>query len=79
MAAPAEAGSSALLDELRLGEAGRRRIQEQLTALGYYGVPVDGVFGPETRAAIRRYQHELHEALTGQLTVDQANRLNAKQ
>ena len=37
----------------------RRQVQTTLARLGYYDAQVDGVFGPDTRAAIRRYQHEL--------------------
>lgn len=55
----------------------RRRVQAALRQLGYYDGTVDGQFGPETRAAIRRYQHELHAPMTGQLTPEQATRLVA--
>ena len=33
------------------------------------------MFGPDTRAAIRRYQHELGADMTGRLTAAQATRL----
>ncbi|HEY6432356.1 MAG TPA: peptidoglycan-binding domain-containing protein, partial [Acetobacteraceae bacterium] len=55
----------------------RRRVQAALRQLGYYDGVVDGQFGPETRAAIRRYQHELHAPMTGQLTPQEASRLVA--
>ena len=58
-------------------EADRRRIQTVLTQLGYYDGKVDGVFGPDTRAAIRRYQHELGATMTGRLTTEQASKLAA--
>lgn len=53
----------------------RRRMQEALKLLGYYNGPVDGVFGPETRAGIRRYQMQLMAEPTGRLTPEQASRL----
>jgi peptidoglycan hydrolase-like protein with peptidoglycan-binding domain len=43
--------------------------------LGYYSGRVDGAFGPESLAAIRRFQHELGAPMTGQLTVEQVARL----
>jgi pyruvate/2-oxoglutarate dehydrogenase complex dihydrolipoamide acyltransferase (E2) component len=55
----------------------RRRVQAALRLLGYYKNAVDGVFGPQTRAAIRRYQHDAGVPETGTLTPDEANRLVA--
>jgi peptidoglycan hydrolase-like protein with peptidoglycan-binding domain len=65
---PAE-GQYSLLD--------RRRVQAALRLLGYYGGVVDGVFGPQTRAAIRHYQHDAGVPQTGTLTPQQAARLLA--
>jgi Putative peptidoglycan binding domain len=62
-------------DEALMTEAERRQVQAALARLGYYGIQVDGVFGPETRAAIRRYQHEIGSATTGRITADEATRL----
>ncbi len=78
--APTAAPTPALLSmpaEENMTEADRRRIQTVLTQLGYYDGKVDGVFGPDTRAAIRRYQHELGAAMTGRLTTEQASKLAA--
>jgi peptidoglycan hydrolase-like protein with peptidoglycan-binding domain len=36
---------------------------------------VDGIFGPLTRAAIRRFQRDISADATGSLTADEANRL----
>lgn len=55
----------------------RRRIQAALRLLGYYDGMVDGLFGPRTRAAIRRYQRDIGVPVTGTLTPDEANRLLA--
>ncbi len=75
-AAPVPAQAAAPLPaEDQMTDADRRRVQTALARLGYYDGEVDGVFGPDTRAAIRRYQHELHSAMTGQLTAEQATRL----
>jgi Putative peptidoglycan binding domain/Caspase domain len=59
----------------QMGDGDRRFVQGALQKLGYYSGQVDGVFGPDTRAAIRRYQHELGAPMTGNLTPDQATRL----
>jgi hypothetical protein len=75
-AAPVSAVPAGKLpDETLMTEADRRAVQVALTRLGYYGSPVDGRFGPETRAAIRRYQHEIGGETTGRLTADDATRL----
>jgi peptidoglycan hydrolase-like protein with peptidoglycan-binding domain len=57
--------------------ADRRRVQAALAVLGYYDGRVDGQFGQETRAAIRRFQHEIGAEMTGRLTSEQASRLVA--
>jgi hypothetical protein len=79
-AAPPTAPSAAvpaekMPDEAAMTDAERRRVQTALARLGYYAIPVDGVFGPETRAAIRRYQHEIGSETTGRITADEATRL----
>jgi hypothetical protein len=62
-------------EEARMTDGDRRKVQTALVRLGYYDNPVDGLFGPETRAAIRRYQHEIGAETTGRLTADQATKL----
>ncbi len=74
-AAPAATPHSTLPSEEQMTDADRRRVQTALTRLGYYDGTVDGIFGPDTRAAIRRWQHELGIAMTGKLTAEQATRL----
>ena len=44
--------------------------QEQLARQGYYRGAIDGVFGPETRRAIERYQSSHNLRVTGYLTTD---------
>ncbi len=58
-----------------MSQANRRQVQEALRRLDYYQGSVDGIFGPRTRAAIRRFQREIGAETTGSLTADQANRL----
>ncbi|MBV9749948.1 MAG: peptidoglycan-binding protein, partial [Acetobacteraceae bacterium] len=65
------------LDEDRLGDAARRQVQAQLKRLGYYPGQIDGVFGPDTRAAIRRFQFELGADMSGRLTPAEIARLLA--
>lgn len=79
-AAPAPASAAAAPPATSSGPAAlndldRRRVQLALQRLGYYAGQVDGVFGPESLAAIRRFQHELGAEMTGRLTADQAARL----
>ena len=62
-------------DEAQMTDADRKKVQSALVRLGYYDNPIDAVFGPETRAAIRRYQHEIGGEMTGRLTAQQATKL----
>jgi len=45
-------------------------VQEQLARQGYYRGELDGVFGPETRRAIIRYQSDRGLGVTGRLNSD---------
>jgi hypothetical protein len=58
--------------------AGRRSVQADLLRLGYYDGPVDGIFGPESVAAIRRLQHELKDLRTGFLSPAEITELQAR-
>ncbi len=62
-------------DEDKMSEANRRQVQEALHSLGYYSGPMDGIFGPLTRASIRRFQDSIGEDQTGRLTAAEAGRL----
>ena len=53
-----------------------RRSQRNLQQLGYRPGPVDGLVGPRTRAAIRRYQVSQGLPVDGMLTADLAERLD---
>jgi len=66
-----------LPDEPDMTDADRRRVQQALAAIGYYVGAPDGQFGPNTRAAIRRFQFEIGAAMTGTLSAAQASRLVA--
>ena len=63
--------------ESQMTAADRRVIQAALTRLGYYAGTTDGVFGPETRAALRRFQHEIKAPMNGTLNPEQTRRLLA--
>lgn len=72
---PAPVPTVQMPEEAQMTDPERRKVQSALARLGYYDNPIDAVFGPETRAAIRRYQHEIGAETTGRLTADQASRL----
>jgi hypothetical protein len=65
------------LDEAKLGQDQRRRIQEKLRDIGLYSGKVDGNLGPMTREAIGWYQKSRGVAETGFLTLDQYQALLA--
>lgn len=44
--------------------------QQQLARQGYFRGEIDGVFGPETRRALTRYQNDHGLRVTGSLTTD---------
>jgi hypothetical protein len=45
-------------------------VQTELTQLGYYSGPVDGIFGPTTRDAVAKYQIAKNLDVTGSLSPD---------
>jgi hypothetical protein len=45
-------------------------VQEQLARQGYYRGELDGIFGPETRRAIMRYQSDHGLGVTGRVNMD---------
>jgi peptidoglycan hydrolase-like protein with peptidoglycan-binding domain len=52
-----------------------KKVQETLRDKGYYTAPVDGVMGPQTRAAIRQYQQSENLPVTGHLDGATAGKL----
>jgi hypothetical protein len=74
-AAPAAATAPAMPDEAHMTDDDRKRIQAALLRLGYYDKQADGIFGADTRAAIRRFQHEIGADMTGEITPAQSARL----
>ena len=52
-----------------------KKVQETLRDKGYYTGPVDGMMGPQTRAAIRQYQQAENLPVTGRLDGDTAGKL----
>jgi len=60
---------------LRLSRTERRKIQENLTLLGFDTRGVDGIFGPGSRAAIAAWQDTQRFDATGYLTDPQITRL----
>ena len=69
------ASTATLPAEDQMSEADRRQVQEVLKHLNYYQGPIDGKFGPLTRAAIRRFQDSISVKRTGYLTAAEATRL----
>ena len=53
--------------------------QARLIQLGYYNGPVDGIFGPQTRDALARYQIDSQLTVTGSLSIDTLQALGLAQ
>ncbi len=45
-------------------------VQTELSQLGYYNGPIDGIFGPTTRHAVAKYQIDKQLDVTGSLSPD---------
>jgi hypothetical protein len=76
---PAQSSSTALAvaipAEDKMTPQNRRQVQEALQRRGFYQGALDGIFGPATRSAIRRYQESIGTERTGHLTETEASRL----
>lgn len=55
-----------------------RDAQQQLKKDGYYTGKIDGEDGPETRAAIEKYQQSQHLKVTGQLDNETCSKMGIK-
>jgi hypothetical protein len=44
-------------------------VQKELTQLGYYAGPIDGIYGPTTRDAVAKYQIDKQLDVTGSLSA----------
>ena len=77
--APAPPSSTALAAAMRaedkMNARNRRQVQQALQRLGYYEGPLDEIFGPATRSAIRRFQESIGAQATGRLNETEASRL----
>lgn len=65
-------------EALNLSRDQRREIQRDLTLLEYEPRGIDGIFGPGSRAAIRRWQEANAFEVTSYLTREQITRLGAQ-
>jgi len=70
-------GRSEPVVKIGSGGAPVRRVQRALNAAVRAGLPVDGVFGPSTTAAVRTYQREVGLRSTGVVAADTWARLAA--
>ncbi len=61
--------------EALLGRAQRRQIQRELRELDLYSGPIDSIFGPQTREAIKLFQRNNEAEETGYLTPAQFQKL----
>lgn len=70
------------VDSIKTAEAppgfDKQRVQRALAALGYDVGAADGIFGPQTRRAIKAWQENTGEAVTSHLSVEQASVVLAK-
>ncbi len=62
-----------------VADATVQAVQTQLTQLGYYTGPVDGIFGPATRDALAKYQIANQLNVTGSLSPDTLQSLGLPQ
>lgn len=55
---------------VRLDRAGLKRLQARLARLGFKPGPVDGILGPRTRAAVKRYQSANQLPAKGEISAE---------
>jgi peptidoglycan hydrolase-like protein with peptidoglycan-binding domain len=76
--APRVSAAEAAEEDLGLSQADRRRVQEQLTVLGFNPRGIDGIFGAGTRGALGEWQAGEGLSPTGFLTAEQRRLLGAQ-
>jgi peptidoglycan hydrolase-like protein with peptidoglycan-binding domain len=59
------------MQPIDLNPAGWRDIQRSLKDLGLYTGAIDGIAGPKTRAALRKWQTQTGRVVTGEVTERQ--------
>ncbi len=64
--------------DLNLTRNDRSRVQEQLSFLGYNTRGIDGLFGPATRNALKRWQSQNGQAASGFLTAQDMQKLRVQ-
>lgn len=69
--------ASALQAEPPQASAALRNAQQRLSALGFYNGAADGVWGPDTRTAIERFQRSRGLPMTGDLNSATASALRS--
>ena len=69
--------TTSALQAAPLPSAAVRDTQQRLSALGLYNGPVDGVSGPDTKAAVERFQRSRGLAVTGDLNAVTASALRS--
>ena len=68
---PEETLEEARQSERSLSHDEKKQLQIALKSSGYYSSAIDGVFGPDTRIAMRAWQYDADLPLTGVLTTAQ--------
>ena len=74
--APAGGGSAAPRDAQAQRPPFVREAQRALRDLGYHPGPIDGMFGPQMRMALEKYQLAEKLPVTGQLDAETLERLD---
>jgi peptidoglycan hydrolase-like protein with peptidoglycan-binding domain len=77
---PTDGAGNAALEEslLSLSSYERADIQRRLTRLGYNTYGADGVFGANTRRALRQWQADEGVTVTGYITADQVRKVRVE-
>jgi len=71
--------TGAVYNDVPAADTTVQAVQIQLSQLGYYTGPVDGIFGPATRDAVAKYQIANQLTVTGSLSPDTLQSLGLPQ